>query len=262
MKKTLLMQQLYLYGVHVILSYGCGQSEYQSEAGECCPMCGLGMVVHIDCHGDYSTACKPCSTGRTFMDQPNGLKQCFPCKSCDSQKGLYVWSSCTVMRNTQCKVMEGYYCTEFLGGECSSALKHRQCEPGETIKTPGSEKSDTVCEACPSGFYSPLGINCTRWTDCSVRDEVQQREGSAVEDVQCVSKASRHRYCIIPAAASALAVLLYTVFSPNQAYQQGNDGGPTDVEFKNPVPETGQGTVPAASSNSPEEHTDPKSANL
>ncbi|XP_049341580.1 tumor necrosis factor receptor superfamily member 14-like isoform X2 [Astyanax mexicanus] len=208
---TLIHLFCYLLGVHIILSYGCGQSEYRSEAGDCCPMCNLGMVVQKECDGDYSTACELCSTGRTYMDQPNGLKQCFPCKSCHRQKGLYVLSSCTVMRNTQCKVMEGYYCTEFSGGECSSALKHRQCEPGEAIKTPGSEKSDTVCEACPSGFYSPLGIKCTRWTDCSVRDEVQQRAGSAVEDVQCVSKSSRQRYSIIPAAASALILLLLLI---------------------------------------------------
>lgn len=164
MKSTFLIHQVYIFGIRFILTYGCSQSEYQSANGDCCPMCNIGMVVLRDCFGDYSTTCKPCSGG-TFMDHPNGLKQCFPCKSCDSQQGLYVLNSCSTMRDTQCEVLVGFYCKEYRGSECRSALKHRQCEPGEAIKTPGNKASDTVCEACPSGFYSLLGINCTRWTE-------------------------------------------------------------------------------------------------
>ncbi|XP_053481888.1 tumor necrosis factor receptor superfamily member 14-like [Ictalurus furcatus] len=153
-----------LTGVYAVLTYGakCGPSEYLSAAGECCPMCNIGSVVVKDCSGDYSTSCKPCSKG-TFMNEPNGLNKCFSCKSCDT--GLYILQECTTIKDTVCEVLDGYYCIQKSGRECSLALKHSECEPGQQVKTPGTKDSDTVCEPCPPGFYSPKGVTCTKWTE-------------------------------------------------------------------------------------------------
>uniref|UniRef100_A0A3B1IVD5 Tumor necrosis factor receptor superfamily member 5-like n=1 Tax=Astyanax mexicanus TaxID=7994 RepID=A0A3B1IVD5_ASTMX len=227
-------------------SSACARAEYETGDEECCPMCAPGNRVYRDCTEYTSTTCVPCM-GATFLDAPNGLKECFICMICDPGVGLRVRTACTRTSDTVCEPLPGFYCTEQHRGSCIQAKKHTKCRPGEFIQHMGSEKSDTVCEACSSGFYSPLGINCTRWTDCSVRDEVQQREGSAVEDVQCVSKASRHRYSIIPAAASALILLLLLIIlfikpkNPEKSHKnhrEVNRGDKRDCGLSEAVQET------------------------
>ncbi|XP_072537623.1 tumor necrosis factor receptor superfamily member 5-like isoform X2 [Salminus brasiliensis] len=235
MGTTFLIPLLNLLGVHVVLTYGCGPSEYRSGAGECCPMCSAGTVVLRDCLGDFSTSCKPCTRG-TFMNNPNGFKNCFQCKSCDSEQGLYVSQMCTETSNTVCDILDGYYCTENPASECSFALKHRHCSPGEEIKAPGTKTLDTVCEACQSGYYSPLGINCIKWTDCSVRNQVQDKEGSSVQDVQCKSK-PRERNGLIACTVLSLVLLIVSYVKHRR---QVRGGKRADHTLKDPVQESGQ----------------------
>ncbi|XP_058245672.1 tumor necrosis factor receptor superfamily member 14-like isoform X3 [Hemibagrus wyckioides] len=160
------LTRLYIFGTCAALTFGskCGQSEYSSAAEECCPMCAIGSVVLKDCHGDYSTTCKPCSKG-TFMNEPNGLLTCFQCKICEN--GFYISQDCTTLEDTVCGVLDGYYCMSYSDDkrDCLHAIKHSKCQPGEQIKTPGTKSSDTVCEPCLSGFYSPEGVNCSKWTE-------------------------------------------------------------------------------------------------
>ncbi len=44
-------------------------------------LCSTGSRVKTDCTEFRSTSCLPCIES-TFMNQPTGLKQCFPCTSC------------------------------------------------------------------------------------------------------------------------------------------------------------------------------------
>ncbi|XP_036435334.1 tumor necrosis factor receptor superfamily member 14-like [Colossoma macropomum] len=210
MKCLFLRFSLYIFGVHIILTYGCDPTSYVSVAGDCCPLCPIGAVVLRDCIGDSNTTCEPCDSGM-FMNQPNDFNKCFPCKTCDSAKGLYVSHTCTIKSDTACEVMDGYYCKQYSGIECTFALKHRQCGPGEQIMAPGTKDSDTVCEPCPPGFYSPLGINCVKLTNCSVKDEIKDKEDSSV-DVQC-TPASRGRYGLIATVVLLLPEVLWLAFS-------------------------------------------------
>ncbi|XP_074499262.1 tumor necrosis factor receptor superfamily member 14-like isoform X10 [Sebastes fasciatus] len=101
----------------------CLSKEYKTRDGECCPMCLKGSVVRRDCTQQPGTGCSNCGNG-TYMNQPNGLRNCFLCTSCDqgtsrtdtvcelcqpghfSQDGLNctVWTSCS---ETQVKIKEG-----------------------------------------------------------------------------------------------------------------------------------------------------------
>ncbi|XP_050972466.1 tumor necrosis factor receptor superfamily member 14-like [Labeo rohita] len=190
-------------GFYHFLSVGstCGPYEYKSAIGECCPMCNIGSVVRSDCSGDVSTTCKPCPSG-TFMSQPNGLYQCFTCKHCDKSQGLYIQSKCTTITDTICDVLDGYHCIDFLNSQCRHAEKHRVCRPGKETKTPGTKVSDTVCVDCPPGFYSPSGLNCTKWTDCAARNEIQKEDGSPVKDVTCEKKPKE---CLVDLIVTSIA---------------------------------------------------------
>uniref|UniRef100_A0A671L9U8 Tumor necrosis factor receptor superfamily member 14-like n=1 Tax=Sinocyclocheilus anshuiensis TaxID=1608454 RepID=A0A671L9U8_9TELE len=167
-------------GFYHFLSIGstCSPNEYTSAYGECCPMCNPGSVVHSDCSEDVSTTCKPCPPG-TFVSEPNGLHLCFTCKHCAESQGLYSQSKCTTIKNTICDVLDGYYCIDYSNALCRHAQKHRVCRPGQETKTPGTKTSDTECVDCAPGFYSPSGLNCTKWTDCAARNEIQTEGGTS-----------------------------------------------------------------------------------
>lgn len=198
----------------------CGPSEYNSAAGECCPMCNIGSVVRSDCTGDLSTTCKPCGPG-TFMNEPNGLHSCFTCRNCAESQGLYIQSTCTTIQNAICGVIEGHYCIEYSNSnsQCIHALKHSVCEPGQEIKTPGTKTSDTVCVDCTHGFYSSSGLTCTKWTNCTARDEIQTEDGSSVKDVTCTPK-RRERYCFILAVALTSLFFISLWLVPKSEYMQ------------------------------------------
>ncbi|XP_026121515.1 tumor necrosis factor receptor superfamily member 14-like isoform X3 [Carassius auratus] len=185
----------------------CGPSEYKSAAGECCPMCNIGSVVHRDCSGDFSTTCKPCTPG-TFISEPNGLHKCFTCRNCVESQGLYIQHKCTTIEDTICGILDEYYCIDYSNLQCSHAQKHSVCKPGQETKTPGTKTSDAVCVDCPHGFYSPSGLNCTKWTDCSARNEIETENGSSVKDVTCTTK-KRERYGLI--FAIVLTSLFYII---------------------------------------------------
>ncbi|KAG7332620.1 hypothetical protein KOW79_004454 [Hemibagrus wyckioides] len=186
---------LYILGICAALTFGskCGQSEYSSAAGECCPMCAIGFVVREDCRSDSSTICTSCSKG-TFMNKTNGNFSCFQCKTCEN--GLHISQDCTPVNDTVCGVLDGYYCMQYSDDkrDCLYAIKHSKCKPGEQIKNPGTKISDTVCEPCPSGFDSPEGVNCSKWTD------------TPIKDVQ--SKPRRNRYGLIAAVLMYIVLLL------------------------------------------------------
>ncbi|XDV49135.1 hypothetical protein PO909_018440 [Leuciscus waleckii] len=194
-----------------LLGFGkaCGPSEYKSAVGECCPMCNIGSVVRSDCKDDLSTTCQPCAPG-TFMSEPNGLHKCFICRNCAQNQGIYIQSKCTTIKDTVCDVLDGYHCVEYSNSQCRHALKHSVCEPGQETKTPGTKNSDTVCVDCTAGFYSPSGLKCTKWTDCTARNEIQTENGSSVKDVTCTPK-RRERYGLIFAMVlTPLALAFFT----------------------------------------------------
>uniref|UniRef100_A0A3Q3CZ42 Tumor necrosis factor receptor superfamily member 14-like n=1 Tax=Haplochromis burtoni TaxID=8153 RepID=A0A3Q3CZ42_HAPBU len=120
-------------------------------------------VVQRDCTAYSGTRCRSCDLG-TFMNQLNGLSNCFPCTTCDTGHGLFVKRNCTAKTDTVCDVLNGYYCKRLIDSNgCSLAEKHSQCEAGQRIKESGTSRSDTVCEDCQPGFFSKDGVKCTAW---------------------------------------------------------------------------------------------------
>ncbi|XP_037629685.1 tumor necrosis factor receptor superfamily member 14-like isoform X1 [Sebastes umbrosus] len=187
----------------------CLPKEYKTMNGECCPMCHEGSVVRRDCTEQSGTRCIPCVNG-TYMNQPNGLSNCFLCTSCDQGHGVFVQQECTATTDTICDVLSGYFCKDLTDGAgCSLPKKHSPCAPGHRIKEPGTSRTDTVCELCQPGHFSQDGLNCTAWTSCS-ETQVEIKEGSNSSDVVC-GAASRERFYYIPFIMATLLSLALVI---------------------------------------------------
>ncbi|XP_014002767.1 tumor necrosis factor receptor superfamily member 14 isoform X2 [Salmo salar] len=222
----------------------CGPAEYKSNTGQCCPMCGKGLVVRKDCTLESSTSCIPC-TGQTYMNAANGLAKCFPCSPCDpgimrdpnifgahniSGQGLFILMTCTSTSNSICHVQNGYYCTSSsAGNECTFALRHTLCSPGQRVKVPGTKTTDTMCEECQHGSYSQHGVNCTAWTDCESIGQYKIEDGSQTRDVVC-RKSLRNRVIVLVPSSVFLFVVIIFVLSVTKENQPSP---------KLPVEETG-----------------------
>uniref|UniRef100_W5MF94 Zgc:153759 n=1 Tax=Lepisosteus oculatus TaxID=7918 RepID=W5MF94_LEPOC len=171
---------------HTVCSEGqfTKQNEYLVN-GECCPMCPIGSRVLRHCTEFSNTSCIPC-VGPTYTDQPNGLLSCFPCKVCDPGLGLRTLHGCTNQKDTVCWVLSGYYCIDQADGGCRAARPHTVCAPGQWVKQPGSDSTDTECEDCPQNSYSDgLFTSCKPHTDCEARGLQEIRPGTSASDVEC-----------------------------------------------------------------------------
>ncbi|XP_042618935.1 tumor necrosis factor receptor superfamily member 14-like [Cyprinus carpio] len=136
----------------------CARAEYKIDK-QCCPMCSPGNHVRWHCTDDTSTTCVPCPQ-LTFIDEPNGLVECFPCTVCDADRGLRLSEVCTRSSDTPLETLYRIYkstgstdtvCAECTGdtysnGSFSSCLPHTKCEDmGLTETNPGTHSSDTKC---------------------------------------------------------------------------------------------------------------------
>uniref|UniRef100_A0A8C7NIL1 TNFR-Cys domain-containing protein n=1 Tax=Oncorhynchus mykiss TaxID=8022 RepID=A0A8C7NIL1_ONCMY len=223
----------------------CGPAEYKSNTGQCCPMCGKGLVVRKDCTLESSTSCIPC-TGQTYMNAANGLDKCFPCSPCDPGQGLYILMACTTTSNSICHVLNGYYCTSSsAGNECTFALRHTLCSPGQRVKVPGTKTTDTVCEECQHGSYSQHGVNCTAWTDCAAMGRVKTEDGNSRQDVICNKVPPRiHTTLIAPILLFGLTVAALFGFYLARAKRKKELRESSEV----PVQETGHQEVTTSNS--------------
>ncbi|KAI1892576.1 hypothetical protein AGOR_G00135000 [Albula goreensis] len=96
--------------IYCSLSHSCGHEEYEID-GKCCTMCKPGTHVYKHCTERNTTSCIQC-TGKTFIDEPNGLPKCRPCSVCDSGLGLNTNTECTFSSDTLCGILDQHFCTE------------------------------------------------------------------------------------------------------------------------------------------------------
>ncbi|XP_060883639.1 tumor necrosis factor receptor superfamily member 5-like isoform X2 [Labrus mixtus] len=162
----------------------CPQKQYQIN-DRCCPMCPAGGRVYADCTESRSTLCKPCPDG-TFMDHPTSRPVCYNCKNCDEGSGLKMKTSCTIVSDTVCEPLEGFYCSDSRKDDCVEARKHRRCKPGEYITEHGTSSTDTVCSTCSDGTFSNgMFPSCQNHTQCESEGRELLRAGTKTEDAQC-----------------------------------------------------------------------------
>ncbi|XP_053197085.1 tumor necrosis factor receptor superfamily member 14-like [Scomber japonicus] len=174
-----------MMNVFSVLSITCHRAEYLIGY-ECCPKCPPGSRVKTDCTEFRSTSCLPCIDG-SFMDEPTGRKQCFPCTNCDSGFGLRMKTLCTTTSDTVCEPLDGFYCTDSaVDKNCIAAQKHTSCQPGQYISHKGTAFADTECAYCSSDTFSDGTFpSCQSHTKCESLNLQLIKAGTASTDAQC-----------------------------------------------------------------------------
>uniref|UniRef100_A0A3Q1JQB8 TNFR-Cys domain-containing protein n=1 Tax=Anabas testudineus TaxID=64144 RepID=A0A3Q1JQB8_ANATE len=189
------------------LSLPCHLAEYQT-GNECCPMCLPGSRVKTDCTKVKTTSCQPCLEG-TYMNQPTGLKLCFPCSHCDGGSGLKMKSSCTKTSDTVCEPLEGFYCVDPSDKGCRAAQKHRSCEPGQCISQKGTASTDSVCSDCSDGSFSDGTFpSCRPHTQCETKNLQLLKPGTTSTDAECGEHSSNKTITIIGIIVPVLFLLI------------------------------------------------------
>uniref|UniRef100_A0A3Q3EP57 TNFR-Cys domain-containing protein n=1 Tax=Labrus bergylta TaxID=56723 RepID=A0A3Q3EP57_9LABR len=100
-------------------------------------------------------------------------------------------TSCTIVSDTVCEPLEGFYCSDSRKDDCVEARKHRRCEPGEYIREhekriknvfllfqTGScvhedctDSGSTFCKHCTEGTFMDQPTSRTRCYICKSCDE-------------------------------------------------------------------------------------------
>ncbi|XP_016347649.1 tumor necrosis factor receptor superfamily member 5-like [Sinocyclocheilus anshuiensis] len=140
----------------------------------------------------------------TYTNSPNGLTECLPCLVCDTSNGLRVKQACTLISNTVCEPLSGYYCIDLLSS-CKKAVKYSTCSPGQYINQTGTEFTDTVCDDCPVGSYSDDTF-CKLHTNCESLGKITIREGTDTTDAECSNGAPSY---LLPLILSVCVLVVF-----------------------------------------------------
>uniref|UniRef100_A0A7N4P806 TNFR-Cys domain-containing protein n=2 Tax=Sarcophilus harrisii TaxID=9305 RepID=A0A7N4P806_SARHA len=132
------------------------------------------------------TFCIPCDPG-TYITHKHVLKKCLPCKVCDTEFGLVTRRECSSTSNTMCGCSPGYFCIDMKDDDCELCAPHQVCNPGQYVKSKGTERKNTICENCQAGTFSMNGtLNfCLPWTNCTAQGLYKERPGTAITDARC-----------------------------------------------------------------------------
>ncbi|XP_016085815.1 tumor necrosis factor receptor superfamily member 14-like isoform X1 [Sinocyclocheilus grahami] len=192
-----------------LCSCQCARAEYKIDK-QCCPMCAPGNRVRWHCTDDTSTTCVPCPP-LTFLDEPNGLMECFPCTVCDANQGLRLSEVCTRSSDAVCGPLERFYCTEKKKGSCTLAVQHSKCNPGQYIKQAGTGSTDTVCADCTGDSYSNGSFSsCLPHTKCEAMGLAETNPGTHSSDSECGNPPTA---VAIIASSVIVTLILITVVS-------------------------------------------------
>ncbi|XP_024915160.1 tumor necrosis factor receptor superfamily member 14-like isoform X2 [Cynoglossus semilaevis] len=163
---------------------GCPPSEYP-VGDKCCPKCDPGAFAKRNCTDTRTTTCSLCDEG-TFTSDYNGEIECFACTVCSPDLGLKTLTPCTVVQDTTCEPLDGFFCINRTENHCTAAQNHTRCQPGQYIRNNGTAATDTECSDCTSGTFSDGTFTvCRPHTQCEHRSLSTVTEGTTSTDAQC-----------------------------------------------------------------------------
>ncbi|XP_066558866.1 tumor necrosis factor receptor superfamily member 5 isoform X2 [Amia ocellicauda] len=132
--------------------------------------------------------CEPCADDE-YQSEYNRDQKCLMQPYCDPNSFFKEPEPASKLQIRECVCMDGYHCS---AEECSTCIAHKQCPEGTQIKSKGNPKTNTVCEACPSGTFSNVtsAEKCQPWTKCEGRNVA--KEGDDKSDAVCGETNRQH----------------------------------------------------------------------
>lgn len=119
----------------------CKEGEYLA-GGFCCKFCHKGTHATTDCtEPNGQPVCEECTEGVDFMDKENGYPECQRCRNCDRGAGQEQLHPCTIIQNTVCKCIEGFFCSD---ENCNRCQRCTRCD--NEIAEECTSTKDTVCK--------------------------------------------------------------------------------------------------------------------
>ncbi|XP_059722622.1 tumor necrosis factor receptor superfamily member 1B [Haemorhous mexicanus] len=140
---------------------------YDEELNKCCSQCPPGQYRTGSCSHTVDTKCSPCRP-KTYTAIWNHSPQCFAC-SPPCRKGFVQNQTCTRSQDRICSCPPHKYCVSKLDEYCEMCRTHKKCGKGYRVSRRGTDSTDTECEPCPPGTFSPgesYNTSCTPHTIC------------------------------------------------------------------------------------------------
>ncbi|XP_067856665.1 tumor necrosis factor receptor superfamily member 6B-like [Heptranchias perlo] len=145
-----------------------------------CEQCPSGTFVKEHCTSVHPTICNPCPDLH-YTQYWNYLQKCRYCNVfCGAQQ--YEKHQCNSTHNRVCECKAGYYL------EFEFCLKHSSCPHGVGVIKMGTPYSDTNCEQCTKGHFSPRSSSsepCFAHTNCTEEGLEVNVPGDRYHDALC-----------------------------------------------------------------------------
>ncbi|MXQ96362.1 hypothetical protein E5288_WYG022877 [Bos mutus] len=149
----------------------CTSERYYEHLGQCCKKCEPGTYMSSKCTTTSESVCLPCGLDE-YLDTWNEEDKCLLHKVCDP--------GVLIIDRDKPKT-SGLFWSQ----HCSCSKRNRQ-RKSETF--PMQLNKDTVCEPCPSGYFSDTVSateTCRPWTNCTILGGTEVRHGTDKLDVVC-----------------------------------------------------------------------------
>ncbi|XP_043976382.1 tumor necrosis factor receptor superfamily member 5 isoform X1 [Gambusia affinis] len=154
---------------------------------QCCMKCGPGTkMTDNNCE---TPKCEPCGPDE-YQETYTIENKCEPQPYCDPNKNMYTGVHDS-KKKAVCLCKPGFHCSSEY---CEVCRPHKQCGPGQGVKSKGDQTHDTVCQPCMNGTFSnetSMNDRCIEHTKCPP-DYTTEVAGTDRSDTVCVKKSRVH----------------------------------------------------------------------
>ncbi|XP_053323553.1 tumor necrosis factor receptor superfamily member 11A [Spea bombifrons] len=164
-------------------NYTCDPETQYEHKGRCCSKCQPGEHMMSRCTSNTDTDCRICGLNE-YTSHWNDDIRCQLHVRCDDGKGLEVLYHGNRTSPRECVCKEGYH----LHTGYDICMENTECPPGFGVRFPVQKNQDTVCIACPVGYFSNSSSSkekCEPWTNCTGLGLEEIVPGSNQSDAVC-----------------------------------------------------------------------------